>query len=221
MSFKYGFRPTGIVNVALQGNPYERIAQAFQATTGVSAVSGTQYVPATGRTSGMELDNPKGGDPIGFRHLAANEGFIENLGLTLVAGRNLPPSSDSISRYVILNETGARRLGYENPADAVGATVVQSWNHEPFEVVGVVKDFWVKLPIGGDPLDPLFIQNLPHQFSYANVRIIADIRKRCCQSLKEFGSNSILFIRSNISTTKTSSIQHMRGFMMLFRSLDF
>jgi len=122
----------------------------------------------------MELDNPKGGDPIGFRHLAANEGFIDNLGLTMIAGRNLPPSSDSISRYVVLNETGARRLGYENPADAVGATVVQSWNHEPFEVVGVVKDFWVKLPIGGDPLDPLFIQNLPHQFSYANVRIIAD-----------------------------------------------
>lgn len=173
MAFKYGFRADGIVNVALQGNRYEQVAQAFSETTGVNAVSGTQYVPATGRTSGMELDNPKGGDPIGFRHLAANESFIENLGLELLAGRNLPPNMDSISRYVILNETGARRLGFQHPAEAVGSTVVQSWNREAFEVVGVVKDFWIKLPIGGDALDAIFIQNLPRQFSYANVRIAA------------------------------------------------
>ncbi|HTF18080.1 MAG TPA: ABC transporter permease [Chryseolinea sp.] len=185
MAFQYGFRADGIVNVALQGNPYERVAQAFQGSTGVSAISGTQYVPATGRTSGMELDNPKGGDPIGFRHLAANEGFVENLGLNLIAGRNLPPSNDSISRYVLLNETGALRLGFESPADAVGTTVVQSWNREPFEVVGVVKDFWVKLPIGGDPLDPLFIQNLPHQFSYANVRILADHEEEVLSKLEQ------------------------------------
>ncbi|MGC3943130.1 MAG: ABC transporter permease [Chryseolinea sp.] len=171
MNFRYGFRPEGIVNVELQGNSYDRISQAFLATAGVSAVSGTQYVPATGRTSGMELEDPKGGDPIGFRHLAANEGLIENLGLKLIAGSNIPPSTDSISRYILLNETGARRLGYNHPPDAVGSTVVQSWDHQSFEVVGIVQDFWVKLPIGGDPLDPLFIQNLPYEFSYANVRI--------------------------------------------------
>lgn len=171
MNFSYGFSSEGIVNIELQGNPYDRVSGAFLATTGVSAVSGSQYIPATGRTSGMELDDPNGGDPIGFRHLAANNELIENLGLKLIAGKNIPPSTDSIGRYILLNETGARRLGFQNPSDAVGTTVVQSWNQESFEVTGIVQDFWVKLPIGGDPLDPLYIQSIPHQFSYANVRI--------------------------------------------------
>ncbi|MEJ1237138.1 ABC transporter permease [Chryseolinea sp. T2] len=184
MNFRYGFQAKGIVNVELQGNAFDRVSQAFEATSGVSAVSGSQYVPATGRTSGMELDNPKGGDPIGFRHLAASEGVIDNLGLKLIAGTKLPPSADSISRYILLNETGAHRLGFANAADAVGSTVVQTWDREPFQVVGVVQDFWVKLPIGGDPLDPLFIQNLPHLFSYANVRIEAESEKEVLSKLE-------------------------------------
>jgi putative ABC transport system permease protein len=184
MAFKYGFGSHGIVNVSLQGNSYERIAQAFQSISGVTAVSGTQYVPATGRTSGMELDNPKGGDPIGFRHLAANETFLGNLNLQLLAGTNIPPTTDSVGRYIVINETGARRLGFQNPGEAVGSMVVQSWDHESFEVIGVVKDFWVKLPIGGDPIDPLFIQNIPHELSFANVRLSRDRSPEVMENLE-------------------------------------
>lgn len=173
LSFKYGFQPAGMINLALQGNDFERISHELYQTEGIASVSGSQYVPATGRTSGMELDDPQGGAPLGFRHLAASPGFLENMGLALIAGRDLPPTADSIGRQVIVNETAARRLGFDNPANAVGTTVTQSWNHQTFEVIGVVKDFWVKLPIGGDALEPLFVQNIPHELSYANIRLVA------------------------------------------------
>ena len=183
LNFEYGFQPAGIINVELQGNAFDRVSNAFLATAGVSAVSGSQYVPATGRTSGMELDNPAGGDPIGFRLLAASPSLVENLGLNLIAGTDLHLSKDSLSRHILLNETGARRLGFQNPIDAVGTTVTQSWNRETLQVVGIVEDFWVKLPIGGDPLDPLFIRNLPSDFSYANVKIEAGQEKEVVAKL--------------------------------------
>ena len=169
--FDYGFKPDGIVNVSLQGNDFYRIAESLGSVVGVESISASEYVPGTGRTSGRDINNPQGGDPINFRILAANDAFIPTIGLKIIAGRNLSPSTDSISHSIVINETGARMLGFKNPADAVGATVIQTWEKVPLEVVGVVKDFWAALPIGGDPLAPLFIQNIPHNFSYANIKI--------------------------------------------------
>jgi len=169
--FDYGFKPDGIVNVSLQGNDFYRIAESLGSVTGVLSISASEYIPGTGRTSGRDIDNPEGGDPVNFRILAANETFIPNLGLKIIAGRNLSPSTDSISRSIVINETGARVLGFKDPADIIGATVMQTWEKEPLEIVGVVSDFWAVLPIGGDPLAPLFIQNTPQRFSYANIKI--------------------------------------------------
>lgn len=169
--FDYGFKPEGIVNVSLQGNDFYRIAESLGSVVGVESISASEYIPGTGRTSGRDINNPQGGDPINFRILAANDAFIPNIGLKIIAGRNLSPSTDSITHSIVINETGARMLGFKNPADIVGATVTQTWEKVPLEVVGVVKDFWAALPIGGDPLAPLFIQNTPHRFSFANIRI--------------------------------------------------
>ena len=171
MSFDYGFKPQGIINVSLQGNDYYRMAESLGSVAGVTAISASEYVPGTGRTSGSDINNPKGGDPINFRILAANETFIPNLKLQIVAGRNLPPSTDSIGRNVVINETGARMLGFDTPAEIVGTTIIQTHQNEPLQVIGVVKDFWVALPIGGDPLAPLVIHNTPNKFSFANIRI--------------------------------------------------
>lgn len=171
MRFDYGFQSKGIVNVALQGNDYARVAQALGSVAGVSQVSASEYVPGTGRTSGMQLNNPRGGEALNFRILAANETFLPNLGLKIIAGRNVMATVDSLSSDIVVNETGARELGFTQPVDAVGAIVVQTWNNQPLQIVGVVEDFWAKLPIGGDRLDPLFIQHLPKQLSYANVRL--------------------------------------------------
>ncbi len=80
-------------------------------------------------------------------------GYISLYGLTLVAGRNFylsdttrPGISASATapaqpayRAYILNESAARAIGFNRPADAVGKQVFNGPN--PATVIGVVKDF--------------------------------------------------------------------------------
>ena len=80
-------------------------------------------------------------------------GYIPLYGLTLVAGRNfersdtarrnVPASASAPAipgfRAFILNETAARALGFNRPADAVGKKLINGRQSGP--VLGVVKDF--------------------------------------------------------------------------------
>lgn len=90
-----------------------------------------------------------GGDQI-------DTGYISLYGLTLVAGRNFYladtarrkiPASESAPaqpgyRAYILNETAAKALGFNRPADAVGQQVIGGLGGRvPSLIVGIVKDF--------------------------------------------------------------------------------
>ena len=91
--------------------------------------------------------NP-GGDDI-------DTSYISLYGLTLVAGRNFAltdtarkriPASGSTPeqpgyRAYILNETAAKALGFDRPADAVGKKLMGGFSGGLSPVIGVVKDF--------------------------------------------------------------------------------
>ena len=82
-------------------------------------------------------------------------GYLSLYGMTLVAGRNFQlsdtarrkvPASASAPeqpayRAFILNESAARALGFNRPADIVGQQVISGFGMLPGPVVGVVKDF--------------------------------------------------------------------------------
>jgi putative ABC transport system permease protein len=60
--------------------------------------------------------------------------------MKLIAGRNLQ-QSDTLKEYVI-NETYARQLGYTNPSDIVGQSLIRSGKNVP--IVGVLADIHTK-----------------------------------------------------------------------------
>lgn len=171
MNFQYGFNPKDIVNIELQGNDFNKMSQVFGSVPGVSNISASEYVPATGRTSGMDIYKPGTEDKVNFRLLSVNETFAENLELQFVAGRNLPLATDSSSRYIVINETAVKAIGFSSPESIIGQVLIQPWKNESLEVVGVVKDFWLRLPIGGDPIEPAFMRYQEKNFSFANVKI--------------------------------------------------
>ena len=63
--------------------------------------------------------------------------FLSVYNIKLIAGRNIMPS-DSATEFLI-NETLARQLGFQNPAEAVGHFL--SFNNSQKPIVGVMKDF--------------------------------------------------------------------------------
>lgn len=65
--------------------------------------------------------------------------YLNLYGIELIAGRNFYPT-DTVREFIV-NETFARKIGFSNPADAVGSLL--EWS-SPTEIVGVVKDFHIR-----------------------------------------------------------------------------
>ena len=122
-------------------------------------------VEAAVRSSDVPTDNDEnntrisvsGGEPEGqvMNYIGTDYGFFDLYRIPVLAGRGFDParSADPLVRpekagdpstgSVILNESGARRLGFRNPADAVGQTATfQLFRTGPTTatVIGIVPD---------------------------------------------------------------------------------
>lgn len=125
---------------------YEIVRQELERNPAILSVSSTNTAPGVRSMSNMmvfpgQTDFASG---ITLQSLTVDYGFINALGLRLVAGRNfsreLTGDADSA---LILNESAVRVLGFQEP---VGAHLKIPRGEELHEmsVIGVVKDFHVQ-----------------------------------------------------------------------------
>jgi putative ABC transport system permease protein len=188
-------------------NSGDAIAERFKRVEGVKAVGRTTIGVATqgqNNTNVMIPGNPK---PLLIGLYTVDTGFLEAMGLTLAAGRwfdeqrplddvtlPFPPTPEDqqslVARggNVVLNEAGARRLGFSNPADAIGkqvrAGLVQSeFGIVPVTIIGVVKD--ARFRSVRLPLDDIMFLNARAGHQYLVVRYEGDpttVRNRLQQA---------------------------------------
>lgn len=166
----------------------EQIADAVRRVPGVQAVGRTQIGVATSNNSNTGIMVPGRTEPVLIGLYSVDNGFKDAMGLTLVAGRwfddarpldefplDYPPSEpvqQSLAARggnIVVNELAARRLGFANPADAVGKTfraalVDSKFGLVPVTIVGVLRD--ARFRSIRDPLDPIMFLSSrtgPHQ----------------------------------------------------------
>ena len=184
VQFDYGFVSKDIVNVELQGADYLKLANELGAVPGVSAISATDIIPATGRSNGIQLKKGDGTkEDLEARIMNVDENFAGNLGLQIIAGKNLPAQGESSERFVVVNESAAKKLGYRYPSEIIGE-VFESWGG-PLEVVGVVENFRSDLLINTHEIRPLVLRNQPSQFMYLNVKISSQDRMGTVAKLEQ------------------------------------
>ena len=175
--FKYEFQTDNIVNVDLQANDYRVVARAFRDVPGVTGISSCEYIPATARSEGISLrraDDKRAAEMntyTGIMALRTDEHFIGNLGLKLIAGRDLPAAAPGAWRYIVVNEAAVRQFGYATPADIIGQSFSTPYTDSSLVVVGVVQNFHMRMLLGNEKIDPLMLENAPANFRYLNVRI--------------------------------------------------
>jgi putative ABC transport system permease protein len=109
----------------------------------VLAVSGSSSVP--GGLINVLLMLPEGaaqGDEVTIEHYMVDHDFVKTMGIEMAAGRefSLEYSTDEAEAF-ILNETGARQLGWEDDALDKRITI---GNFKRGRVIGVVRDFHAK-----------------------------------------------------------------------------
>lgn len=112
----------------------------------VKNLSQTSIVPGNFynfTTTGITKQNPRPGDEKkSFSMGIVDDRFLPTYDIKLAAGRNFTVREAELgwekSAKLMINETAAHQLGFASSADAVGKFI--NWG-QPYEVVGVVKDY--------------------------------------------------------------------------------
>lgn len=143
-----GFQKEHVVtipNAFPLGPKTEAFKQQLLRIPGAVSVGGASEIPGGPNYFGISFKKPEDRESVTGRCAIVDHGFLQTLGMELVAGRSFSKDfNDSLS--VILNERAARDLALG--ADPVGKRLVmpgsffdQDNGDVPFTVVGVVRDF--------------------------------------------------------------------------------
>ncbi|MCO6492389.1 MAG: ABC transporter permease [Phaeodactylibacter sp.] len=117
---------------------------ALTAHPDIKAATASSRAPGErmGRIFGMERQGQEGVS-LSSNFIEVDHEYAETYGLETVAGRDLNATDHNMNwpmiENVVVNESAAEQMGFEQPAEAIGA-VLRFWDKE-WTVVGVMKDF--------------------------------------------------------------------------------
>ncbi len=184
--FEYGFNSENIINMPLQGNDYDLVVNELSQISGITNISAVDYIPATGITNVIELQNQKEDEePLVLLNYYVDENFIENLDLKLLHGESITSSRED-GRYILINESAVEKLGYDSPQEALGQIWKLDNDESSVQIIGIVENFRASLLINGHEIRPMSLSTGKDKLNYLNVRIsegnplktIADIQDR-------------------------------------------
>jgi len=166
----YGFEQKNIVNVQLFSVPFENFRNELSKSSNIEMVSGTNPLPAMGSRSDRWLRTPGMDDPIKGYAYSIDENFVGNLGLTILAGRNVSPDiASDRDRTVLVNEQFLARLDLGSPQEAIGGVFIVGDSTE-MQIAGVLKNY--QADVISIDTTPNFLRYNPDGLSWANVRIV-------------------------------------------------
>lgn len=149
-----GYKKEGLISISLaneaQIKAYPILKNELLNITGVTNVTASSSIPVGGLTQNGY--GPQGLDEIVMMHaLDVDEDFIKTFEMEIVKGRNFSSEFSLDKDAFLINETAAKRIGWEEP---IGKYIRRDGNHK---VIGVVKDFHFKAL--HTPIAPLVITN--------------------------------------------------------------
>ena len=143
LSVDMGFETENILNVELQGQPYERFAAAMSGIAGVKGQSASAIIPGKSFEMGIEL-RISGEAFKSFSYNIVDPGYLSTLDLKIAAGSPFAPVSTSSEEQVWLNMEAVKVLGFTLPDEAVGVRLwpkAETDSVVPMRVAGVVHNF--------------------------------------------------------------------------------
>ena len=183
LNFQYEFASKNIVDIDLQSNDYRLAEREFASIPGVTGVSASLFMPAETRSEGNSLVRNDGrphrskDDHKPVQTLAADAHFLDNLGLRLLAGRGLLSDGPMAGRYIVVNEALVKEFGFRSPAEIIGQSFRPMWGDTALVVVGVVQDFHLRIIIGNDKIEPMYLYSGATNLPIVNLRVATtDVR---------------------------------------------
>lgn len=168
----YGFNEKDILNVRLQGVPFEKLANEVRGLPGVVQVGGVSHRLGTWADRSSDYKKSLEDEAFVMRDFVVDENYIDNLGLTFVAGGNFDASAGASNKgKVILNEKALERFGISDPASAVGQAIVTD-DSVLLAVIGVVRNFHFR-PMNYE-IGPLALRYDYQELGFLSARIVPE-----------------------------------------------
>jgi len=169
-----GFRKDAVIYASFPGDSLSRtkvdyLRDQLAKIPGVEKVGFSMFSPVSdggGWATDLNREGHKGINPDMIVNMKiADPGFFGVYNLQLVAGR-VYFAADTMREFVV-NETVIKKLGIQNPKDAIGLPITVSGRTLP--IVGVVKDFHANSL--RDPIDPIVLSTQKNGYGLANLKI--------------------------------------------------
>ncbi|MBX2875152.1 MAG: ABC transporter permease [Saprospiraceae bacterium] len=120
------------------GNNFYPFLSQVRNLPGVQQASAAQYLPGDGYDSTIFTpEQPANFKETSLTYSHVDEHFVDLLNLDIIAGRNFDLEIKTDSMAYLINETAAKRLGWEDP---VGRKLSYGGSQEG-QIIGLVKDF--------------------------------------------------------------------------------
>jgi putative ABC transport system permease protein len=180
-----GFNHNDVISVMTQGDDYRKIqAMAAQQKEAIE-ISASSFLPGTNRGASEPMENPDSKQKSDVFFLSGDQSFISSIDLKLVAGKNFPLNmNDSTERFILVNETLVKQLGYQTPSDAL-SKIIKTEKGISLEIIGVLKDFHYR-PLDADvPIGPAAVRFRPHEFGMVNIKFQTADKDQLVASLEK------------------------------------
>lgn len=132
----------------------------------VAAASTIPGQPVGWNAGGIKLTTQEETEGKQYRVIGVDYDYVEQFGLTLVAGRAFSEEFGTDPEAVIFNRAGITQLGFKNPEEALGKRI-DFWGNQ-YTIVGVSENFnqeSLRLPY-----EPLVIRLIPDVRGYFTIK---------------------------------------------------
>jgi putative ABC transport system permease protein len=166
---EYGFDEENLLVVELQGSKAEIVAAEFSKNPAVTSYTFSSHNPAVGRSHGADFQRNEDDERLGLNHFSVDDNYISTFGITLLAGRDFEPGDgDGKEKFIILNETAVKAVGFETPHEAIGQEIILNKENR-VQIIGVVKDYHYE-PLMKS-IEPMALRFMPDSYENINLKI--------------------------------------------------
>ncbi len=144
--------------------------------TNIVSVSAASHIPMTGVAEGEGFKRSLADKKwIDMNYFSVDESYLENMGLSLVAGKFFSIESGlSNKNFIVINEEAVKSYQFATATEAVGQTLIMESDSTERQIIGVVKSYHHEL--FGEKLEPLGLIYNPKAFTLIQVAYTGDFK---------------------------------------------
>ncbi|HEU5291221.1 MAG TPA: ABC transporter permease [Cyclobacteriaceae bacterium] len=172
-----GFTTTDKLVIQKGDGSVETLKTELLKQPNVKSVSAVSHLPMIGVSYGegfkKTLEDKEWSN---MNYFSVDEGYLENMGLTLVAGKFFSTEAGASNKnFIVINEEAVLAAHLASPTEAIGQTLIMQGDSSERQVIGVVKGYHHEI-LESD-LGPLALIYNPDEFKLIQVAYTGDFKQ--------------------------------------------